>query len=97
MIKRIVKMHFKPEYVEEFKEIFKNSRDLIKGFEGCRHVELLQDVQSLNSFFTYSLWDDEKYLNAYRDSALFARVWTSTKALFSERAQAWSLKEADLE
>jgi quinol monooxygenase YgiN len=95
MIKRIVKMQFKPENVPAFKDIFKNSRDLIKEFEGCQHVELLQDTRDPNMFFTYSHWDDESFLNAYRDSELFSRVWASTKALFSDKAQAWSLKEPD--
>jgi heme oxygenase (mycobilin-producing) len=96
MIKRFVKMRFKPENINDFKDIFKNSRDLIKGFEGCNHVELLQDEKDPCIFFTFSLWDDEKYLNAYRESELFANVWAATKALFSDKAQAWSLKEPSL-
>ena len=93
MIKRIVKMNFKAENINEFKNIFKNSRDLIMGFEGCSHVELLQDLKDPCIFFTYSLWSDEAHLNAYRDSALFAQVWAETKSLFNEKAQAWSLIE----
>lgn len=89
-------MQFRPEAIEDFKLIFKNSRELIKGFEGCRHVELLQDINDPTRFFTFSLWDDEKYLNAYRDSETFARVWAATKALFNDKAQAWSLIEPEL-
>lgn len=93
MIKRIVKLSFQPEKVEEFKAIFKNNWKSIKGFEGCVHVELLQDQVSPNIFFTYSLWQSQQHLDAYRDSELFGRVWGSTKQLFNDKPQAWSVKE----
>lgn len=86
-------MSFKPEEVEAFKAIFKANWQYIKGFEGCSHVELLQDENDPSIFFTYSLWQSEAHLNAYRDSELFARVWGSTKVLFNGKPQAWSVKE----
>ena len=63
MIKRIVKMSFQPDKVEDFKLIFKTNWKLIAGFEGCSHVELLQDKLQQNIFFTYSHWENEEYLN----------------------------------
>ena len=93
MIKRIVKMSFVPGKVEEFKMIFQANWQYIKGFEGCQHVELLQDKLHSNVFFTFSLWQSEEHLNAYRDSELFAKVWSATKILFNDKPQAWSLDE----
>lgn len=93
MIKRIVKMSFKPEKIEDFKTIFKTNWQKIKGFEGCSHVELLQDENHPNIFFTYSLWQSEHHLNAYRDSELFEKVWGATKILFNDKPQAWSVRE----
>lgn len=93
MIKRIVKMSFQPDKVEDFKAIFKANWKFIAGFEGCSHVELLQDKLHPNIFFTYSIWKDEASLNAYRDSELFAKVWGSTKVLFNDKPQAWSVDE----
>jgi len=93
MIKRIVKMSFQPDKVEDFKTIFKTNWKLIAGFEGCSKVELLQDKSNPNIFFTYSVWADEKYLNAYRNSELFEKVWSKTKILFNEKPQAWSVDE----
>ena len=93
MIKRIVKMSFQPDKVEDFKLIFKTNWKLIAGFEGCSHVELLQDKLQQNIFFTYSHWINEEYLNAYRDSELFKSVWSKTKVLFNEKPQAWSVDE----
>lgn len=93
MIKRIVKMSFRPDKVEAFKDIFGANWQAIKGFDGCEHVELLQDESNPAVFFTYSLWQSEEYLNRYRHSELFKRVWGATRVLFSEKAEAWSVKE----
>jgi quinol monooxygenase YgiN len=71
MIKRIVKMEFRVDKVEEFKHIFKTSCSKIKARKGCHHVELLQDVKNPCLFFTFSIWDEEDDLNAYRDSELY--------------------------
>ena len=90
MIVRIVRMTFQPVKTEEFLEIFRSSKEKIRAFEGCRHVELLQDVHQPNVYSTYSLWDSEEHLNSYRDSALFGQVWPATRALFAEKPQAWS-------
>ncbi len=91
MIKRIVKMSFELEEVEKFKSIYELNWHKIKGFEGCLHVELLQDRSSPSIFFTYSNWESENHLNNYRDSILFKTVWASTKVLFNQKPEAWTL------
>jgi quinol monooxygenase YgiN len=91
MIKRIVKMSFKTENIEVFKAIFKTNKQHILNFDGCIHVELLKDENNANIFFTLSFWENEDALNAYRSSELFNRVWSSTKALFNDKPEAWSL------
>ena len=97
MVKRIVKLTFKPEDIEEFKNIFKSNRQKIKKFEGCIHVELLQDENNPEIFFTFSLWMDEASVENYRTSELFAGVWASTKKLFSDKPEAWTVKELNFE
>lgn len=91
MIKRIVKMSFELEEVEKFKSIYELNWHKIKGFEGCLHVELLQDRSSPSIFFTYSNWESENHLNNYRDSIVFKTVWASTKVLFNQKPEAWTL------
>jgi quinol monooxygenase YgiN len=93
MIKRIVKMSFKPENIEVFKTIFETNWQKIKGFEGCSHVELLQDKNNPEIFFTYSMWQSETHLNNYRNSELFTTVWASTKILFNAKPEAWSVDQ----
>jgi quinol monooxygenase YgiN len=94
MIKRIVKMTFKAEFVEEFVALFNSKKVLIEAVEGCTFVELLQDASNPNIFFTYSLWKEESYIEAYRHSELFKHVWAQTKIGFDDKPEAWSLLTA---
>ncbi len=91
MIVRIVKMVFRPEEVPVFLELFAARKEQIRGFEGCSHLELWREEGQEHVFFTYSHWVDEHALNRYRFSSLFKDTWSRTKALFQEKAQAWSL------
>ena len=93
MIKRVVKMEFKPENVSAFVNIFKTNKDIITTFDGCHSVELLRDINTQNIFFTYSIWDSESSLNKYRESNTFKDIWSKTKPLFSSKAKAWSVEE----
>ena len=90
MIKRLVKLTFKSDKTDDFLTTFEDSKQLIRQRNGCQHLELLRDAAMPNVFFTLSLWDDEAALNAYRDSELFKTTWAKTKALFSDKAQAWT-------
>ena len=92
MIIRIVKLTFDPAKVNDFIKVFNDTHETIKKFEGCTHLELLNDVTNPNIYFTYSYWEDEKFLNAYRNSDFFKDVWQRTKVLFNDKPQAWSVK-----
>jgi quinol monooxygenase YgiN len=96
MIKRIVKMTFREETVAVFiGEVFEQSKNRIRAFPGCRHMELLQHTGTPHILFTLSMWDDEAALEMYRQSELFRSTWAQTKALFAAPAEAWSVRVAD--
>lgn len=92
MLKRIVKMDFKAEKVEEFLANFQANKTKIRNFDGCTHLELLRDKHNSSRFFTYSYWEDEAALENYRNSELFKGVWAKTKVLFAEKPEAWSVE-----
>lgn len=91
MIRRIVKMTFKEAAIEEFKEIFSEGKETIQSMPGCLYVEMLQDIKYPTVMFTLSVWEDEESLNQYRSTPYFKQVWSRTKKLFSDKAQAWSI------
>lgn len=91
MINRIVKMTFLPGKTGDFIEIFNQSKEKILACDGCKMVDLLNDIHQPNIFFTHSLWEEEAHLEAYRKSELFKNTWAKTKLLFQEKPQAWSL------
>jgi len=86
-------MTFSEEKVESFLENFDRNKEKIRAFEGCQHLELLQQTDQPNVYFTYSYWSSEQDLNGYRNSPLFKEVWSYTKTLFSAKPAAWSLTQ----
>lgn len=90
---RIVKMTFEPQRVPEFEALFNENKSKIRAFQGCNHLELLQDKNASNIFFTYSFWTDPKDLENYRQSELFQNVWSATKQLFCAKPEAWSVDQ----
>ena len=98
MIVRFVKMTFHDHWVDDFEVLFWQKQTLISRFSGCRSVELLRSISTKEKggtiYFTRSIWDSEEDLNNYRSSELFKSTWASTKALFSDRPEAWTLEIA---
>ena len=95
MITRIVKMTFKKEEIDNFISLFETHKMLIRSSQGCLGLKLLQSKNDKNIIFTHSLWENEEYLNQYRNSTLFQDIWPKTKALFADPPQAWTLQEID--
>jgi len=93
MIRRIVKMKFKEDNIQDFIEIFEKSKPAILNMKGCLCVELWKDNHNETIMFTISKWESIADLNNYRDTDFFKSTWKLTKSLFSEKAQAWSLDE----
>tara|TARA_A100000164_G_C21248783_1_gene470424 strand:- start:166 stop:462 length:297 start_codon:yes stop_codon:yes gene_type:complete len=93
MIIRIVKLSFHAEYISDFKTIFEENKGKIISQKGCNRLEMLEGINDVNIFFTYSWWDSEDDLNNYRNSELFKDVWSKTKILFNKNPEAWSTKK----
>lgn len=93
MIVRIVKMEFEQAKVNTFLDLFHSTSDKIANYDGCMELNLLNSIDKTNVFFTYSIWKSEEHLDNYRNSELFKQTWTKTKAMFSNKPEAWSLVE----
>lgn len=93
MFIRIVKMSFNNELISSFLNIFETHKYEIRNYKGCKLLELYQDKENPNIFFTYSYWNSEAALENYRQSDLFKKVWSETKELFNDKPLAWSLNK----
>lgn len=93
MLIRIVRMTFQEDRVPDFLEIFEQSKAKIRAFEGCRHLELLQDWDRESVFMTYSHWENAEALEKYRQSELFQTTWAKTKILFLDKPLVFSQKK----
>lgn len=91
MFTRIVKMQFEKENIPAFLANFETVKEKIRNFDGCTFLELYRDKNDGTIFFTYSRWKKETDLENYRKSALFKEVWSVTKPMFKDRAEAWSV------
>ena len=90
MLIRIVRMTFQADKLAEFDAIFLASRDKIRAFPGCHHLELWQDADNPNVRITHSHWESTDALEAYRHSDLFKTTWAATKPLFADKPLAFS-------
>ena len=91
MFVRIVKMGFQKDKVTDFLDTFEKVKQDIRNFPGNRFLELYRDKADTDVFFTYSYWETEADLEAYRKSDLFCDTWAVTKPMFKQKAEAWSV------
>lgn len=91
MFTRIVKLQFEPKNIDAFLANFEEVKEKIRSFPGCTFLELYNDKNDKTIFFTYSRWNEEADLENYRNSELFKEVWSVTKPMFKNRAEAWSV------
>lgn len=91
MFVRIVKMEFQEDKINQFLSNFEKVKNNIRNQDGCRLLEMYQDKNNRNIFFTYSYWETEQDLENYRNSDLFKGVWAKTKPMFNAKPLAWSV------
>ena len=89
MIVRIVKLTFREDEIENFKQVLLDSKEKIRSFPGVLHLQMLQSADNPCIFFTYSHWENKEALENYRHSALFKSTWSKTKPLFAAKPEAW--------
>ena len=90
MLLRTVRMTFRPDRLEAFHALFRETRARIAAAPGCLHLELWEDTRFPNVLTTYSHWESAEALDAYRESDLFRTTWTRTTPLFAAAAVAHS-------
>lgn len=86
-------MQFKEECVKDFLKVFEERKSKIESFEGCSQVNVFQNIHNSCNCYTISLWESEEHLNQYRDSEMFKDTWKLVKAMFSDKATAYSLEK----
>ena len=83
-------MVFIEEKSAKFREHSKTIVNKISKSKGCHKVEILQDINDRNIFFSYSHWSSEEDLNNYRNSEMFKNIWGELRKMFAKKTQAWS-------
>ncbi|MFN2424519.1 MAG: putative quinol monooxygenase [Cryomorphaceae bacterium] len=91
MIHRFVKLKFARRDIPEIKPLFESIAPKVRGFEGCKYLEILYDVRDSGKVVTYSHWESEAHLETYRNSEVFQSFWSLVKPRFIKPAEAWSM------
>ncbi|MFY0605961.1 MAG: antibiotic biosynthesis monooxygenase [Cyclobacteriaceae bacterium] len=95
MIRRIVRMSFQEDKVNDFLKVFNKAKHHIRQMPGCSYLSLHRDNHQSHIYYTLSHWDDQAFLDNYRESELFKSTWKATKQLFNDKPQAYSLEMVD--
>jgi quinol monooxygenase YgiN len=85
---RIVHLSIAPAHRAEFEAYVAQKITVVAEQPGCRSATWLRARDG--SYFTYSVWVAEEFLEDYRRSATFAEIWPTLKAWFDAPARAWS-------
>ncbi|KRO75952.1 MAG: antibiotic biosynthesis monooxygenase [Bacteroidetes bacterium] len=88
MITRLVHLHISLDRCADFEAFVQPRMARIEAQPGCLGVRLLRGEPG--HYFTVSEWAEEKDLEAYRDSSLFAEIWPTVKPWFAAKAAAWT-------
>lgn len=84
-------MEFHEDKLEDFRAVFEVAQPKIRAFPGCSHVEVCSDPADSCIRYTFSKWDSEADLDAYRYSQLFKETWAATKVHFKGKPRAYSM------
>ena len=90
MVIRIVELHIQKDKLENVKLLLAEVAPKVRGMAGCTHLNILEDLYNSGHITTYSYWETEADLNAYRNSEVFKTFWAAIKPLFELPARAWS-------
>ena len=91
MITRIVQLEFNQDKIEDFLRFFDMIKHQVNSFPGCHGMKLYQDIDRPTIVMTYSHWEDQEALDAYRNSKTFGTIWPKIKPWFNGKPQAWSV------
>jgi quinol monooxygenase YgiN len=96
MITRIVRLSFDPQHVNAFLQVFADTKNDIRAFDGCTYLALMKDHELPNVYYTHSKWISDEALQLYRKSSLFKDTWAKTKILFNDKPLAYSLRTVEM-
>lgn len=92
MILRVVKMKVESKKIEAFELFMNNLHDEKLKIPGCLHFDFFHEKRNINVYYTYTIWENEKYFKQYKKLDLFKEVVSTLKSLCLEEPQAWTIE-----
>jgi|GEM_PF-2597853 hypothetical protein len=92
MILRVVKMKVNEHKLTAFRMFMDNLYDEKLRMSGCLHFDYFEEKRNSNVFYSYTIWENIKFLKEYKKSDLFKEVVQTLRYLCSEEPQAWTIE-----
>ncbi len=92
MILRVVKLKVDPRKMEAFQLFMENLHDEKLRLNGCLHFDFFNERQNPNIFYSYTIWEHEKFLKQYKKTDLFKEVVQTLRELCIDEPQAWTIQ-----
>lgn len=92
MILRVVKMKVDERKLEAYRLFMDNLHEEKLRMPGCLHFDFFNEKKNSNIFYSYTIWENVKFLKEYKKSDLFKEVIQTLRSLCSEEPQAWTIE-----
>lgn len=75
MFMRTVKMHVKPDELQQFKSVYENTvLTAFAGTKGCRYAALLHSAHSPEDCVSLTFWTSDKEARAFEQSGEYNKL-----------------------
>ncbi len=92
MILRVVKMKVDLRKIDAFKLFMDNLHDEKLRLAGCLHFDYFNERQNPSIYYSYTIWEHEKYLKQYKKTEFSKEVLQTLRDLCVEEPQAWTIQ-----
>lgn len=92
MILRIVKMEVDDTRIDFFENFMNNLSEEKLTLEGCLHHDFFCEKDNRNMYYSYTIWQSEKFLNKYKKTDLFKEVTRTLRHICIKEPIAWTVE-----
>ena len=89
---RVVKMKVNNDKISSFRQFMEDMQYIKQNLEGCVHYDFFNEKKNVNVYYSYTIWEDIKYLRKYKKSELYKEEMLNLKKFCIEEPKAWTIE-----
>jgi heme-degrading monooxygenase HmoA len=67
-------------------------KDELNSIEGCKHFDVLQDKESANNMFLFTIWENDEFLEHFRKSELNKILKNKIENVSNDEPVSWTVE-----